>query len=74
LLHEQVAIIYAGINGYLDVIPANKVVDFNKGLREYLKTSKARYVEIVQGKKVLDDEAEGLLKEGIAEYTKTFAA
>jgi F-type H+/Na+-transporting ATPase subunit alpha len=74
LLHEQVAIIYAGINGYLDSIPAEKVVSFNAGLREYLKTSKARYVEIVQGNKVLDDEAEGLLKEGINEYKKTFAA
>jgi F-type H+/Na+-transporting ATPase subunit alpha len=74
LLHEQVAIIYAGINGYLDDIPADKVVPFNKGLREYLKTSKGRYVEIVQGNKVLDDEAEGLLKEGINEYKKQFAA
>jgi F-type H+/Na+-transporting ATPase subunit alpha len=74
LLHEQVAIIYTGINGYLDDIPAAKVVAFNKGLREYLKTSKARYVEIVQGNKVLDDEAEGLLKDAIAEYKKQFAA
>lgn len=74
LLHEQVAIIYAGINGYLDDLPADKVVDFNKGLREYLKTSKPRYVEIVQGNKVLDDEAEGLLKEGISEFKKAFAA
>jgi F-type H+/Na+-transporting ATPase subunit alpha len=74
LLHEQVAIIYTGINGYLDDIPAAKVVAFNKGLREYLKTSKGRYVEIVQGNKVLDDEAEGLLKEAIAEYKKQFAA
>ncbi|OUC15575.1 MAG: F0F1 ATP synthase subunit alpha [Alkalinema sp. CACIAM 70d] len=74
LLNEQVAIIYAGINGYLDDLAAEKVVDFNKGLREYLKTSKPRYVEIVQGNKVLDDEAETLLKEGIAEFKKNFAA
>jgi F-type H+/Na+-transporting ATPase subunit alpha len=74
LLHEQVAVIYAGINGYLDEIDAEKVVAFNLGLREYLKTSKPKYVEIVQGKKVLDEEAEGLLKEGITEYQKAFAA
>ncbi len=74
LLNEQVAIIYAGINGYLDDIPVEKVVDFNKGLREYLKTSKAAYVDTVQNKKVLDEAAEGLLKEGIAEFKKTFAA
>ncbi len=74
LLHEQVAIIYAGINGYLDEVPVDKVVDFNKGLREYLKTSKPAYVDTVQGKKLLDEAAEGALKEGINEFKKTFLA
>jgi len=71
-LFEQVAVIYAGINGYLDEIPVEKIVTFAIGLREYLKNSKPKYVEIVQGKKVLDDEAEGLLKEGINEFKQTF--
>ncbi|HBW57561.1 MAG TPA: F0F1 ATP synthase subunit alpha [Oscillatoriales bacterium UBA8482] len=71
-LFEQVAVIYAGINGYLDEVPVEKIVAFALGLREYLKNSKPKYVEIVQGKKVLDDEAEGLLKEGINEFKQTF--
>ena len=71
---EQVAVIYSGINGYLDDIPVEKVTAFTKGLRDYLKTSKAQYIEIVQGQKVLTDEAEGLLKEAIAEYKQTFLA
>ncbi len=71
-LFEQVAIIYAGINGYLDEIPVEKIVSFAAGLRDYLKNSKPKYVEIVQGKKVLDEEAEGLLKEAIAEFKQTF--
>jgi F-type H+/Na+-transporting ATPase subunit alpha len=74
LLHEQVAIIYAGINGYLDEVPVDKVVEFNKGLREYLKTSKPGYVETVQGKKLLDEAAEGMLKDGINEFKKSFLA
>jgi F-type H+-transporting ATPase subunit alpha len=69
---EQVALVYAGINGYLDDIAADKVSSFTKGLREYLKTSKPRYGEIVQGEKALTDEAETLLKEAIAEYKQTF--
>ncbi|GAB4174180.1 MAG: F0F1 ATP synthase subunit alpha [Coleofasciculaceae cyanobacterium] len=69
---EQVALVYAGINGYLDDIAADKVSNFTKGLREYLKTSKPRYGEIVQGEKALTDEAETLLKEAIAEYKQTF--
>ncbi|HIK30620.1 MAG TPA: F0F1 ATP synthase subunit alpha [Oscillatoriales cyanobacterium M59_W2019_021] len=71
-LNEQVAIIYAGINGYLDDIPLEKVLIFTVGLREYLRTSKPKYCEIVQQQKVLSDEAETLLKEGITEYKQTF--
>jgi F-type H+/Na+-transporting ATPase subunit alpha len=74
LLNEQVAVIYAGINGYLDDIPVEKVVAFLIGLREYLKNSKPAYVETVQGKKLLDDAAEAALKEGIVEFKKTFTA
>jgi F-type H+-transporting ATPase subunit alpha len=71
---EQVALIYSGINGYLDDIPTEKVVTFTKGLRDYLKTSKARYMEVIGNERQLNEEAEGLLKEAIAEYKKTFFA
>ena len=71
-LNEQVAIIYAGINGYLDEIPVDGIVKFSAGLREYLGTSKPKYVEIVQEQKQLTDEAESLLKDAIVEYKKTF--
>jgi F-type H+/Na+-transporting ATPase subunit alpha len=71
---EQVALIYAGINGYLDDIPAEKVTAFTKGLRDYLKTSKPRYIEIIRNDKALTDEAETLLKEAINDYKKTFLA
>ncbi len=69
---EQVAAVYAGLNGYLDDIAVEKVSGFAKGLRDYLKTSKPRYIEIIQNEKALTDEAENLLKEAIAEYKQTF--
>ncbi|MEG4804889.1 F0F1 ATP synthase subunit alpha [Microcoleus sp. ARI1-B5] len=71
-MNEQVAVIYAGINGYMDDIDVEKVSKFTVGLRDYLRTSKPKYGEIVQGGKALTDEAEKLLKEGIAEYKQTF--
>ena len=67
---EQVAIIYTGINGYLDDIAVDKVTAFAKGLRDYLKTSK--YTEIVSSQKQLTDEAEAALKEAITEFKKGF--
>lgn len=71
-VEEQVAVIYAGINGYLDDVPTEKVVRFVKGMRDYLRTNKAKYAEIVKGEKKLTDDAEALLKEAIAEYKQTF--
>jgi F-type H+-transporting ATPase subunit alpha len=71
---EQVAIIYSGINGYLDDIPIEKVTAFNQELREYLRTSKPKFAELVQSEKKLGDEAEGILKEAITEAKKNFMA
>jgi F-type H+-transporting ATPase subunit alpha len=73
-LNEQVAVIYAGINGYLDEIPADKVVEFTQGFREYLRNNKSQYCETVQKSKALDETSENLLKEGIKEYKQTFLA
>ncbi|MBP0006879.1 MULTISPECIES: F0F1 ATP synthase subunit alpha [Roseofilum] len=69
---EQVASVYAGLNGYLDDIAVEKVATFAQGLRDYLKSSKPKFGEVIQSEKKLTDEAEGLLKEAIAEYKQTF--
>ncbi len=57
---EQVAVVYAGLNGYIDEIAVDKASDFARGLRDYLKTSKVKYMEIVASEKKLTDEAENL--------------
>ena len=67
-VEEQVAIIYTGINGYLDDIPVDKVIDFVAALRSNLRTSKPKYAEIIKDTKVFNDEAEGLVKEVISYY------
>jgi F-type H+-transporting ATPase subunit alpha len=72
-LGDQVATVYAGLNGYLDDIPADQVVSFAGGLRNYLKTSKPNYGEIIASKKELTEEAENLLKEGIKEFKQAFS-
>ncbi|GFE69494.1 F0F1 ATP synthase subunit alpha [Chroococcus sp. FPU101] len=69
---EQVAIVYAGLNGYLDNIPAAKITEFSKGLRDYLRNSKPKYTELVASEKKLGDEAETMLKEAITEFKQGF--
>lgn len=71
---EQVAIIYAGTNGYLDDVPIEKVSTFTAGFREYLRTSKPNFAELIQSEKKLTPDAENILKEAIAEHKQTFMA
>jgi F-type H+-transporting ATPase subunit alpha len=71
---EQVAVVYAGLNGYLDEVPVEKASEFAQGLRDYLGSSKAKYGEIIAAEKKLTDEAENLLKEAINEYKQSFMA
>jgi len=74
VLFEQVALIYSGINGYLDDIPVDQVTSFTQGLRDYLKNSKPQFCEIIRTQKVLTDEAKALLEEALEEFKKTFMA
>jgi F-type H+/Na+-transporting ATPase subunit alpha len=71
---EQVAVVYAGLNGYLDNVPVEKASGFAQGLRDYLGSSKARYGEIIASEKKLTDEAENILKEAINEFKQSFMA
>lgn len=71
---EQVALTYAGLNGYIDDIPVDKATEFVQGLCEYLATSKEQYGTTIASEKKLTDSAESALKEAIAEYKQAFTA
>ncbi len=71
---EQVAVIYAGTNGYLDEIPMNKVLDFKQGFLAYLSTSQPKFAEVIKSDKKLTEEAEALLKAALADFKQTFMA
>jgi F-type H+/Na+-transporting ATPase subunit alpha len=72
---EQVALVYAGLNGYLDDIPTNKVTGYTAALKDYLKNSKPEYAKTIKDNKMqLTDEAETLLKAALVECKKSFLA
>ena len=73
-LAEQVAIVYAGVKGLIDDVPVDKVVDFSRELREYLKSNKAEFITEIQEKKVMSPEAEAILKDAITEVVSTMVA
>ncbi len=72
---EQVALVYAGLNGYLDDIAVNKVTGYTAALKDYLKNSKPEYAKTIKDNKMqLTDEAEALLKAALIECKKSFLA
>ena len=70
---QQVAIIYAGINGYLDDVEIPDVKDYCASLISYLATSQKPYLNIVSSTNQFTEEAEASLKEAIAESKELFA-
>jgi len=73
-LAEQVAIVYAGVKGLIDEVPVDKVTEFARELREYLKSNKPEFISKVMGEKQLGDEAEAILKDAIKEVTSSMLA
>nr|YP_009294240.1 ATP synthase CF1 alpha subunit [Palmaria palmata]AOM67680.1 ATP synthase CF1 alpha subunit [Palmaria palmata] len=71
-VEEQTAIIYTGINGYLDDIPLASVKDFITALREDLKNSKPEFSESIKNTLKLDNESEELLKKAISDVKQAF--
>jgi len=71
-VEEQVAIIYTGINGYLDEIPLVDVQKFIVSLRQDLKNTKPEFGEDIRKTTKLNPENEELLKKAIEDVKQGF--
>jgi F-type H+-transporting ATPase subunit alpha len=72
MMEEQVASIFAGVNGYVDGIPMPKVKAFEHGLLEYLKSKRPEIIKDIKDKNDLTDDNKTKLTVAIEEFTKTF--
>nr|YP_009293844.1 ATP synthase CF1 alpha subunit [Ahnfeltia plicata]AOM65532.1 ATP synthase CF1 alpha subunit [Ahnfeltia plicata]UAT97127.1 ATP synthase CF1 alpha subunit [Ahnfeltia plicata]UAT97332.1 ATP synthase CF1 alpha subunit [Ahnfeltia plicata] len=71
-VEEQTAIIYTGINGYLDDIELPQIQNFIVALREDLRNSKPEFADSICNTKKLSPEAEELLKKAIEDVKQGF--
>ncbi|RMF77483.1 MAG: F0F1 ATP synthase subunit alpha [Chloroflexi bacterium] len=71
---DQVAIIYAGTNGYLDEIPVERVAEWKE---EFLRAYNTQFADIAQkiqnDPNAWDDEIEGELKDAITTFNSTWS-
>jgi F-type H+/Na+-transporting ATPase subunit alpha len=72
-MEEQVCVIYAGVNGYLDPIPVARVKAFEEGLLALLRTKNADILDKIRDSRDLDDPTTAKLKSVVDGYAKSFA-
>ena len=71
-VERQVAIVYAGTQGFLDDLPTSDIRDFETGLYEYLDKSYADLMHDMKQKYELTDAIEAKLKKAIAAWKELF--
>ena len=72
-LEQQVSIIYAAINGFMDEVPVASVAEFETGFHKFMQTNHPEVVEKIAETKDLGDEAVEGLRKAIDEYKQTVA-
>ncbi|MGN6096055.1 MAG: F0F1 ATP synthase subunit alpha, partial [Bosea sp. (in: a-proteobacteria)] len=72
-MEEQVVVIYAGVNGYLDPLPVNKVRAFEDGLLALVRSKHADLLDEIGSSKDLSDANAAKLKEIVEGFAKSFA-
>jgi F-type H+/Na+-transporting ATPase subunit alpha len=70
---EQVAVIYAGVNGYLDKVDVAKVGKFEQGLLAHMRSEGKAVLATIRDEKQLSDATKDALKSAVEAFAKNFA-
>ena len=71
---DQILIIYAAANGYLDKVGLDKVADYEARFLTYVKDNHAPYYQAFKESKAFDDENEEELKRICAQFSEAYLA
>ncbi|MFI5294498.1 MAG: F0F1 ATP synthase subunit alpha [Thermodesulfovibrionales bacterium] len=69
---EQVTVLFAATQGYIDDIPVESVRKFEEEILRYMKDRKADVLKELEQKKAIDDELKPKLVAAIADFKKGF--
>jgi F-type H+-transporting ATPase subunit alpha len=72
LVEEQVAVIFAGVKGFLDKIAVGDVGRFEAGLLDYLRSNNQSLLDTIRDEKALSDATSESLSEAIEAFAKSF--
>ncbi len=71
-VEEQVAVIFAGVNGYLDKLPVSKVGEFEAGFLTLLRSDHKDLLDEIREKRELTDPITEQLREAADGFAKVF--
>ena len=69
---EQVVLLYAGVNGYMDTIEVNQISDFENQLMDSIKKDYSNILDDIKSSNTLSDESEELLKKALDIFLDNF--
>ena len=72
-MEEQCCVIYAGVNGYLDTVPVNRIRAYEDGLLSLLRGKHEALLTSIGTSKDLSDADGATLKSLVEAYTKSFS-
>ena len=68
---QQVAIIYAAINGFADGIAVEKMKEYEEAFHQYFTTAGTKTLDLIREKKELAADVEAALKKTIESFNST---
>ncbi len=72
-LAQQVTILYAGVRGYLDDVPVEKVADFERAFHEYIRANAAGVIDSIRSSGLLESDTEEQLQAAITDFKASVA-
>jgi F-type H+-transporting ATPase subunit alpha len=73
-VEQQIMIIFAVTNGFLDEVPVAQVREWERGFHEFVQTQYPQLGEAIRKEKAISKETEAKLREAIQAYAKVATA
>ncbi len=71
---EQVILLYAGVNGYMDNIEVNQIGKFEENLLNSIRKNYSQILESIRSTKELSADTESTLKSAVDDFSKNFGS
>ncbi|PVV04786.1 hypothetical protein BB560_000708 [Smittium megazygosporum] len=71
-VEQQVVIIFSGVNGFLDRIPVNRIVEYESQLLPYMTSNHKDILDSIATSGKLEPDVEKRLRDILAAFTKSF--